>query len=316
MSRQPLPCRAACLLSPVVLTRLVEGYLAEDAPHFDVGGYVVGDDAGTAHIYCKQRDAVLCGRPFVDEVFRQLGATVTWTETEGARVPPPDPGTHRVVVATVRGPMNRLLLGERVALNILARASGIASRAHALNGLKQQRGWPGLIVGTRKTTPGFRLVEKYAMVVGGADPHRYDLSGMVMLKDNHIAAVGSIPRAVASARAHAGFAVKIEVEVATAAGLREAVAAGADVVMLDNMSPADVAASIATLPDRPLVSDDGSNSRVLAKPRCLIEVSGGLTVANAGDYMLPGVDVLSFGSLSQGVPHVDFSMKLDIPKHA
>lgn len=140
-------------------------------------------------------------------------------------------------MAYVRGNANNLLRGERVALNILARCSGIATVARQATTLARKHGFKGVIAGTRKTTPGFRLVEKYGMLVGGADTHRMDLSSMVMIKDNHIASCGSIAAAIRAAKTAAGFACKIEVETVNATMASEAIEAGADVVMLDNRSP-------------------------------------------------------------------------------
>jgi nicotinate-nucleotide pyrophosphorylase (carboxylating) len=125
----------------------------------------------------------------------------------------------RVLVATVEGPAYLLLQGERTALNLLARCSGIATLARRLQTLKQNVGWNGLVAGTRKTTPGFRLVEKYGMLVGGADTHRMDLSSMVMLKDNHVWSCGSVALAVERARVVAGFSLKIEVECRSAVNM-------------------------------------------------------------------------------------------------
>ncbi len=129
---------------------------------------------------------------------------------EGAAV-----GGGRTVCATVTGPVRGILLGERVGLNILARCSGIATRTRDVVATVRAAGYRGLLAGTRKTTPGFRLVEKYGMLVGGADTHRMDLSAMVMLKDNHVWSRGSIADAVAAAKAVAGFSMRVDVEVQT-----------------------------------------------------------------------------------------------------
>jgi nicotinate-nucleotide pyrophosphorylase (carboxylating) len=176
-------------------------------------------------------DGTLAGVPFFECVFRKLGCEVEWHLAEGAAVV----GVQHV--ATVRGPRRKLLLGERTALNILTRASGIATEAAKVAAIKAEAGWGGEVAGTRKITPGFRLVEKYALLVGGCSTHRMDLSHMVMLKDNHVWAAGSITAAVGKARAACGFSSKIEVEARTLAEAEEAAAAGADVVMLDNFTP-------------------------------------------------------------------------------
>ena len=184
-------------LLPPTYKRLVASWLEEDCPTFDNGGYVVGESLGTAYLWCKS-PGVVAGVPFFNEVFRQLGCGVTWHVNEGDYIDPSKPqsqsssssssSSQRTHVATIQGPTNALLLGERTALNILARASGIATESAKLLSLVRSAGYQGILAGTRKTTPGFRLVEKYAMLVGGADTHRLDLSGMVMLKDNHVVA--------------------------------------------------------------------------------------------------------------------------------
>jgi nicotinate-nucleotide pyrophosphorylase (carboxylating) len=164
-------------------------WLAEDTPSFDYGGFVVGTDILTATLYCKS-PGILAGIPFFDEVFEQCGCGVEWHFKEGTHLVP----AGRVKVATVTGPTRNILLGERVALNTLARCSGIATRSRQMLELVRDNGYDGILAGTRKTTPGFRLVEKYGMLVGGVDGHRQDLSSMIMLKDNHISAKGDISR--------------------------------------------------------------------------------------------------------------------------
>ncbi|KAI9330151.1 Quinolinate phosphoribosyl transferase [Zopfochytrium polystomum] len=289
-------------LLPSTVSAVVTSWLAEDVPGFDYGGFVVGEAEQVAVLYGKAK-GVLAGVPFFDEVFRQVGCTVTWHQAEGSVVDPSTSANGRVAVATVRGKARHLLLGERPALNMLARASGIATRARKLRELKDRAGWKGVIAATRKTTPGFRLVEKYAMLVGGVDTHRMDLSSMIMLKDNHIWSTGSITSAVAAARSAGGFALKIEVECRNEAEADEAIAAGADVVMLDNFDGAGIRAAAAAL-----------RERWRGKREFLIEGSGGLTEENVEAYFCPDVDILSFGSITQSVPHIDFSLKVQPAK--
>jgi nicotinate-nucleotide pyrophosphorylase (carboxylating) len=170
----PVPPRLSAILPPL-WRDTVRAYLRDDAPTFDVGGYVVGDGVETARLLVKT-PCVLAGVPFFDAVFAELGCTVAWHAGEGDAVPAPS------VAATVTGPVRCLLLGERTALNIISRASGIATAARELVDIARAAGWRGEVAGTRKVTPGFRLVEKYALLVGGASTHRMDLSSMVMLK--------------------------------------------------------------------------------------------------------------------------------------
>ena len=165
--------------------------------------------------------------------------------------------------------------------------------------LVREAGYFNILAGTRKTTPGFRLVEKYGMLVGGCDTHRFDLSAMTMLKDNHVVAAGSITRAVQAAQAAGGFAIKVEVECQSEAEADEAVAAGAGVVMLDNFTGEGVKAAARSLKER-----------WKGRKEFLVEVSGGLTEANVAGFVCNDVDVISTSSIHQGVPHVDFSLKI------
>jgi len=162
--------------------------------------------------------------------------------------------------------------------------------------LKNKRHWHGEIAATRKTTPGFRLVEKYAVLVGGASTHRYDLSSMIMLKDNHIWSSGDISNAVKSARKVGGFSIKIEVECRSVDEARSAAKAGADIIMLDNFSPETLHQSAEILKEE--------------FPNLLVEASGGITESNVEDYMGPFIDVISLGSITQGYHPVNFSLKI------
>ena len=289
-------------LLPPTFRQTITAWLAEDTPSFDYGGFVVGAAPATAHLLAKS-PGLLAGVPFFDEVFRQLDCTVTWHVREGEYVGRVGGGKQHV--ATVRGPVRCLLLGERVALNCLARCSGVATKSDALLSLLREAGYKNTLAGTRKTTPGFRLVEKYGMLVGGCDAHRHDLSAMTMLKDNHIwACGGSIASAVAAAKASGGFAVKVEVECQSEEEAHTAIESGADVVMLDNFSPEGVRAASKALKDR---WGRGKEARAL------VEVSGGLTEENVEGFVCEDVDVISSSSIHQGVKHVDFSLKV-VPK--
>ncbi|TQV97962.1 hypothetical protein V2A60_006332 [Cordyceps javanica] len=306
MPASPTPLSQGTLghLLPPSWKTQVTAWLAEDTPSCDYGGFVVGEGERAATLWCKS-DGVLAGRPFFDEVFAQCGCAVEWHAAEGDAIRVGDgdgdgDAGGKVRAATVTGPVRGILLGERVALNTLARCSGVATRSRAVVERVRAAGYEGVLAGTRKTTPGFRLVEKYGMLAGGADAHRMDLSSMVMLKDNHVWSRGSIADAVAAARAVAGFALKIEVEVQTEAQADEAIAAGADVVMLDNFTGDGVRAAARSLKER-----------WAGKKHFLLEVSGGLTLDNVTPYVCNDVDIISTSSIHQGVPHVDFSLKIE-----
>lgn len=288
-------------LLPPSWKRTVTEWLDEDTPSFDYGGFVVGDGPAEARLLAKS-PGILAGVPFFDEIFKQLECTVEWSAEEGDEVGVRE---KKECVAIVRGPVRCLLLGERVALNMLARCSGVATKSHQLLSLLRKAGYKNTLAGTRKTTPGFRLVEKYGMLVGGCDPHRHDLSAMTMLKDNHIwACGGSIPSAVAAAKAAGGFAIKVEVECQSEEEAETAIKAGADVVMLDNFTGEGVKIAARNLKDR-----WGRG----ASARALIEVSGGLTEDNVHAYVCDDIDIISTSSIHQGVKTVDFSLKV-IPK--
>ncbi|KAL8674751.1 MAG: hypothetical protein Q9168_000835 [Polycauliona sp. 1 TL-2023] len=298
-------------LLPPTYKRMISAWLEEDCPSFDYGGFVVGEEVKEAKLLGKS-PGMVAGVPFFDEVFRQLDCTVEWHVREGETF---EPVKH---CATVRGPIRKILLGERVALNTLARCSGIATKTSTLLHLLRTHAptkHPPILAGTRKTTPGFRLPEKYALSVGGADPHRHDLSSMTMLKDNHIwACSGDITRAVRTAKAAGGFSVKVEVECQSEAEAMEAIRAGADVVMLDNFKPGEeLRMVVGRLKERFREGrwEDGEGEwQKEPVKEFLIEISGGLTEENVEWYVVEGVDVISTSSIHQGVKHVDFSLKV------
>ncbi|XP_073916162.1 nicotinate-nucleotide pyrophosphorylase [carboxylating] isoform X3 [Castor canadensis] len=218
------------LLPPSTLAALADSWLREDCPGLNFAALVTGAAPSQAALWAKS-PGVLAGRPFFDAIFAQLSCQVSWLLPEGSKLVPV------VKVAEVRGPAHRLLLGERVALNMLARCSGIASTAATAVEVARATGWTGHVAGTRKTTPGFRLVEKYGLLVGGAASHRYDLGGLVMVKDNHVVAAGGVEKAVRGARQAADFALKVEVECSSLQEAVRAAKAGADLVLLDNFKP-------------------------------------------------------------------------------
>lgn len=199
----------AHLLPPSYKEEVVR-WIKEDCPTIDVGGYVVGDVVKTASLLCKS-PGVLAGVPFAAAVFEAMNVECIWMVEEGTFIDPTTSENGKFVVARIKGKCNNILLAERTALNILSRASGIASESRKAVAIKFEKKWHGHVAGTRKTTPGFKNVEKYALLVGGAATHRLDLSQMVMLKDNHIWSTGSISNAVRKAKEVAGFSAKIEV---------------------------------------------------------------------------------------------------------
>eukprot|EP00591_Stephanopyxis_turris_P009528 CAMPEP_0195521818 /NCGR_PEP_ID=MMETSP0794_2-20130614/19420_1 /TAXON_ID=515487 /ORGANISM="Stephanopyxis turris, Strain CCMP 815" /LENGTH=297 /DNA_ID=CAMNT_0040651439 /DNA_START=120 /DNA_END=1013 /DNA_ORIENTATION=- len=281
-------------LLPDHIKSTVQEWINDDIPSFDVGGLVVGKTPKSAQLWMKS-PGVFAGKPFVDSVFEAVGCDIQWEDVavEGSRI---DTNNSKVLMATVHGPVNALLRGERTALNTLSRCSGVATAASDAVKVARDLNWYGHVAGTRKTTPGFRIAEKYGLLVGGAATHRLDLSQMVMLKDNHIWSAGSITEAVKLARKAAGFSQKIEVECQSLEEAIEAASAGADIVMLDNFTPTQLKKDAKTFKSQ--------------FPHVIVEASGGITIDTMGDYLSEDVDVVSQGKLTQGYAAVDFSLKI------
>lgn len=285
------------LIPPTFKNKIAE-WLEEDIPSFDYSSCVVGDKLETAILYGKSK-GVLAGVPFFDMVFELVNCKVEWHQKEGFWIEPnlSEGRAGYIKLATVTGLAKDILMGERLGLNILANASGIAFKSARMNELaKEIENFKGKVAATRKVTPGFRLIQKYSVLVGGCDTHRMDLSSMIMLKDNAIDSCGSITNAVKRARELGGFSLKIEVEARNLKEALEAANANADVIMLDNFTPKDAL--------------DVSKKIKENFPHILIEVSGGITEETAQQYMGPHIDILSTSSLIQGVPVVDFSLKI------
>lgn len=276
----------------------ITSWLDEDTPSFDYGGYVVGENLQSATLWIKS-NGVISGVPFAQEVYKQCGLEVEWFLKEGDYICGGDEG--KVKVALVKGPVRNILLAERLSLNILARCSGVATQSYITIKRAREAGYKGIIAGTRKTTPGLRLLEKYSMLVGGCDSHRYDLSSMIMLKDNHIWSTGSITKAIESAQKVIGFSTKIEVEVQDEAEANEAIAAGADIIMLDNFTGEVLKVAAINL----------KNKWANTNKKFYLECSGGLTLDNIKDYLCNEIDIYSTSSIHQGVGIVDFSLKIN-----
>lgn len=241
-----------------------------------------------ARLLARER-LVLAGLPFFARVFALLDPAVSVTQQaeEGAEVP------ENTVVATVSGPARSVLTGERTALNLLQRLSGTATLARRFS--EAVAGLPARIVDTRKTTPGMRTLEKYAVRMGGAANHRMTLDSGILIKDNHIVAAGGLTAAVRRARAAAPHLLKVEVEVTSLALLEEALAVGADVIMLDNMTTA-------------MMREAVSRVRAVA-PATLVEASGGLSLGRVREVAETGVDLLSVGALTHSARGMDLSLE-------
>lgn len=269
------------------IDKLIMMALQEDITSEDVSANAVmpQPQQGMVDLICKQ-DGIICGLPIFERVFKLLDPQthVEFFVKDGDAV------KKGQKMAVLTGDMRVLLSGERVALNYLQRMSGIASYTHEVAALLE--GSNTTLLDTRKTTPNCRIFEKYAVRVGGGTNHRYNLSDGVMLKDNHIGAVGSITKAVEMAKAYAPFVRKIEVETETIEQVREAVEAGADIIMLDNMSHEQMAEAVKLI--------DG---------RAETECSGNVTKENIAKVTEIGVDYVSSGALTHSAPIMDISMK-------
>lgn len=261
--------------------------LAEDITSEDITTNAVMREycKGEVELICKQ-DGVAAGMEVFKRVFELLDEN---TEVE-MFVKDGDKVVNGQKMAVLRGDIRVLLSGERVALNYLQRMSGIATYTHAVAELLKGSGTK--LLDTRKTTPNMRIFEKYAVRVGGGYNHRYNLSDGVLLKDNHIGAAGSVAKAVEMAKEYAPFVRKIEVEVENLDMVREAVDAGADIIMLDNMSPEDMKEAIRII--------DG---------RAETECSGNVTKENIDRLTSLGVDYISSGALTHSAPVLDISLK-------
>ena len=278
------------MLLSTQIDEVIERALAEDLANGDVTSEAVIDPAarGVARALAKE-PLVVCGGDVFARVFYRLdpGVRVERLIAEGARANPGD------VLWIAEGSTRALLAAERTALNFAQRLSGIATltarfvaAVPAGSGLR--------IVDTRKTTPGLRALERFAVRTGGGKNHRNDLGGAVLIKDNHIAAAGGVAEAVTLAKTRAAHVTRVEVEVESLADLDLALGAGAEVVLLDNFRPGDLAEAVRR-----------------AKGRALVEVSGGVTLDRIGEIARAGVDVVSIGALTHSAPAADISLELE-----
>ena len=265
----------------------IRAALEEDMPAGDLSTMAVMPEArpGRVQLIAKQ-DGVIAGLAVFARVFQLIDPKTT-VEAEVSDGDEVAAGQH---LAEVRGDVRVLLEGERVALNFLQRMSGVATYTHGI--AEQFAGTKTCLVCTRKTTPGLRIFEREAVRLGGGGLHRFGLSDAVMLKDNHIDAAGGIGPAVAAARATAPFTAKVEVECETLDMVRDAIAAGADIIMLDNMDHETMAAAVALI--------DG---------RATTEASGNVTAQNAHVYADLGLDIVSCGALTHSAGILDLSLK-------
>ena len=267
---------------------IIKRAITEDINYLDATtDYLIDENAKTEAYFVSKDDGVLCGIEIAMRVFELLDDKVEYTlhKKDGDAVSKGD------LIAEMSGNTAALLKGERTAVNLLQHMSGIATATNRC--VKLVEGTGAAVAETRKTLPGLRALQKYAVTVGGGKNHRYNLSDAAMLKDNHIDACGSIKNAVAAFRSKTGHMIKIEVEVRDFDELNEALEAGADVIMLDNMSCEQMTEAV----------------KIIAG-RAKTEASGNITLNNIAQVAKTGVDVISLGALTHSVKAFDISMKI------
>ena len=273
--------------APTILAETVRRALSEDIDRGDITteACVEPTALGTATLNARER-VVVCGLPIVEEVFAQidLAVDVDFRTQDG------DLLDAETALATLHGPAASILLGERVALNFLQRLTGVSTMTRRFVDALPE-GSATRITDTRKTTPGLRAFERYAVRCGGGHNHREDLGAAILIKDNHIAAAGGCTQAIERARAHAPHTCRIECEVDTRPQLEEALAAGADIVMLDNFD-----------------DDAVRDALTLINGRAVVEVSGGITLERVATLGALGVDVISVGALTHSSPSCDLGL--------
>ncbi len=276
------------LLNPFYIDNLIKNALLEDINYIDCAtDYLIPDEQINTAKFIAKADGVLCGIDIALRVFTLLQSDITYEIfiKDGEKVKYGD------IIATITGKTKTLLKGERTALNLLQHMSGIATQtAHCVELIQ---GTKSAIADTRKTLPNLRPIQKYAVTVGGGKNHRYNLSDCAMLKDNHIDAGGGITNAVNTLRAKLGHTVKIEVEVRNLDELNEALTVGADIIMLDNMSPEMMTQAVK-----------------IADGKALLEASGGITAETIRKVAESGVDIISIGAITHSVKAFDISMKI------
>lgn len=270
---------------------ILKGYLLEDTGRGDITSEAVVPDVPCSAVIIAKAEGIISGLAEASFIFGFAGAEAVPVVEDGS---PVTPGTK---VMDVRGKAKAVLIAERTALNIIGRMSGIATKTSRISNMVSSVN-PGVrIAGTRKTSPGARAIDKKAIIAGGGDPHRFDLSDAFLIKDNHLTLCPSA-EAVRRARNFSAYK-KIEVEAETPEEALEAAEAGADIIMLDNMDPATVAAALAII-----------NTAGLREKIC-IEVSGGLSEVSVLSYAVLDIDLISMGSLTHSVENFDVSLDID-----
>jgi nicotinate-nucleotide pyrophosphorylase (carboxylating) len=265
----------------------IERFISEDLGDWDDSSAIVPDEEISAVILARE-ECVISGLEEAGEIMDYFGLDWERHFDDGECVP------SGAVVVNIDGSAKNILQAERLVLNFLGRMSGISTLTSKCvlqaGGVK--------VAATRKTTPGFRTYEKKAVLLGGGDPHRFNLSGAVMIKDNHIKLLG-LEECVRAARTRASFTKKIEVEVEDLEALMRAAELGVEIILMDNMSPSDISEGVRLLEDKGL------------RDKVILEASGGITPENIEQYAATGVDVISMGALTRNARWIDLSLEVD-----
>lgn len=275
------------------IDKVLEGFLDEDVGHGDITSQALvdPDQRATGSVVCKQR-ATIAGIAESIRLLRLVDCEGSSGVEDGQEV------SLGTIILQVKGPAAGLLRVERTLLNLLSHMSGVATATAELIAIVKKNGSPARIACTRKTLPGLRYFEKRAVELGGGDTHRLRLDDAVLIKDNHLALAGLITEAIRKAKNKVSFTRKIEVEATSPDEAVEAALGGADIILLDNMTPQQVKESLSRLKEK----------RV--RDRILIEVSGGITKENLAGYAIKGVDVISVGSITHSAKAIDMSLEL------
>jgi nicotinate-nucleotide pyrophosphorylase (carboxylating) len=272
--------------------RILINALKEDIGNGDITTNSLIPEKHVSHaVLFAKSDCILAGLPFAERTFNLIDNDIQIknVKKDGSRIKVDE------IIAKIKGSTRSLLMAERVALNILQRLSGIATITDSF--VRRIKGLKTKIVDTRKTVPGLRLLDKYAVRTGGGHNHRYGLFDGVLIKDNHIAAVGGVGKAVKLARSKSHHFLKTEVEVKTFSEVNEALAAGADIIMLDNMSVDEMKKAVEIIRRK--------------KPGVLLEASGNINLENVRIVAETGIDLISVGALTHSAPAADISMKFN-----
>lgn len=270
----------------LIIDDIIRSALKEDIPSTDITtNPIVNENSICTVDLISKENGILAGSAVFERVFTILGdVTVCFNKTDGDKI------LKNEVIAKIKGNTRNVLIGERVALNLLQRMCGIASLTNLY--INEIKGTSAKIVDTRKTTPNLRILEKYAVTVGGGNNHRYNLSDGILIKDNHIDAAGGIKNAIGILLRSRSFVRKIEVETENLDMVKEALECGADIIMLDNMSLDEMTAAVK-----------------IVNNIALTEASGNISLSNVKDVALTGVDLISVGELTHSYKSFDISMK-------